>query len=171
MASGRIQRWSLLLQSYNFTLRHRSDALSRLPLANDSSGITESTPIPSEWHMIVNFLYSSPVTSEYIHKETNKDPTMSKVFKFCELGWPTSQGHHLGVLGGGEGGGNCPLKTQVPPPHPPSLNLPPTIPQAPRSNSSWFSIIPIEIQVCHHFNITFSYILYDFFFSFFIVCD
>ena len=48
MASGRIQRWSLLLQNYNFTLRHRSgallrtaDALSRLPLPNDSSEITE----------------------------------------------------------------------------------------------------------------------------------
>ena len=96
MASGRIQRWSLLLQSYNFTLRHRSgallgtaDALSQLLLPNDSSEITESTPIPSEWHMIVNFLDSSPVTSEHICKETNKDPTMSKVFRFCELGWST----------------------------------------------------------------------------------
>ena len=87
----------MLLQSYNVTLCHRSgallgttDALSRLPLPNDSSGITESTPIHSEWHMIVNFLDSSPVMSEHIRKETNKDPTMSKVFKFCELGWSTS---------------------------------------------------------------------------------
>ena len=92
MASDRIQRWSLLLQSYNFTLRHRSgvllgtaDALSRLPLSNESNGATEYTPIPSEWHMLVNFLDSSPVTSEHIRKETTKDPTMSKVFKFCEL--------------------------------------------------------------------------------------
>ena len=61
MASGRIQRWSLLLQSYNFTLRHRSgpllgtaNTLSWLPLPNDSSGTTENTPIPSEWHMLVN---------------------------------------------------------------------------------------------------------------------
>ena len=97
MASGRIQRWSLLLQSYNFTLRHRSgallgtaDALSRLPLSPESRGVTESTPIPAEWPMLVNFLDSSPVTSEHIRKETTKDPTMSKVFKFCELGWPTS---------------------------------------------------------------------------------
>ena len=50
MASGRIQRWPLLLQSYDFTLRHRSgallgtaDALCRLPLPNDPSGITENT--------------------------------------------------------------------------------------------------------------------------------
>ena len=82
MASGRIQRWSLLLQSYNFTLHPRSgaslgtsDALSWLLLPNDSSRITENTPIPSEWHMLVNFLDASPVTSEHTHKEINKDPT------------------------------------------------------------------------------------------------
>ena len=94
MASGRIQRWSLLLQSYNFTLRHRSgallgtaDALSRLPLASNPM---ESTPVPAEWNTLVNFLDSSPVTSEHIRKETNVDPTLSKVLKYCELGWPTS---------------------------------------------------------------------------------
>ena len=40
--------------------------------------------------MLVNFLDSSSVTSEHVRKETNKDSTISKVFKFCELGWPTS---------------------------------------------------------------------------------
>ena len=97
MSSGRIQRWSLLLQGYNFTLRHRSgsllgtaDALSRLPLSDKSNPIYENTPIPCEWHLLVNFLDSSPVTSDDIRKETNKDPTMSKVLKFCELGWPTT---------------------------------------------------------------------------------
>ena len=91
MASDRIQRWSLLLQSYNFTFCHRSgvllgtvDALSRLPLPNDSSGTTENTPIPSEYHMLVNSLDSSPVTSEHICKETNKDPTMPKA-GLCNL--------------------------------------------------------------------------------------
>ena len=95
MASGRIQRWSLLLQSYNFTLRHRSgallgtaDALSRLPLPDGSKSAIDSTPIPADWHMLVNFLDSSPVTSEHVRKETSADSIMSKVFKFCELGWP-----------------------------------------------------------------------------------
>ena len=91
MASGRIQRWALLLQNYNFTLRHRSgallgtaDALSRLPLPSESS---DNTPVPAEWDMLVNFLDTSPVTSENIHNETRKDPILSKVFKFCEVGW------------------------------------------------------------------------------------
>lgn len=55
MASGRVQRWSLLLQAYNFRLVHRSgallgtaDALSRLPLPST----TESSPVPSDWSML-----------------------------------------------------------------------------------------------------------------------
>ena len=64
------------------------------------------------------------------------------------------QGHHLG----GAGGATAPLKPQ----------LVPHISQAPSSNSSWFSIIPTKIQMCHHFNITFSYILHFFFFFFFV---
>ena len=91
MASGRIQRWALLLQNYKFTLRHRSgallgtaDALSRLPLPSESS---DNTPVPAEWDSLVNFLDTSPVTSDKIRTETRKDPILSKVFKHCELGW------------------------------------------------------------------------------------
>ena len=89
-ASGRIQRWSLMLQSYNFVLKHRSgkvlgtaDALSRLPqpVAN------ESTPVPGEWELLVNFLDWSPVTGSMISKETAKDPVLSKVFRLCQQGW------------------------------------------------------------------------------------
>ena len=62
------------------------------------------------------------------------------------------QGRHLG------GGGQLPSpRLKFPPPKP---QVAPHIPQAPRSNSSWFSIIPTEIQMCHHFDITFSYILH-----------
>ena len=90
MSSGRIQRWSLLLQAYRFTLRHRSgallgtaDALSRLPLMST----TDSTPVPADWVNLVNFLESSPVTSADIREHTRKDPTLSKVMRYCELGW------------------------------------------------------------------------------------
>ena len=93
MSSGRIQRWSLLLQAYRFTLRHRSgallgtaDALSRLPLMST----TDSTPVPADWVNLVNFLESSPVNSADIREHTRKDPTLSKVMRFCELGWTTN---------------------------------------------------------------------------------
>ena len=93
MSSGRIQRWALLIQAYKFTLRHRSgallgtaDALSRLPLMTTM----ESTPVPAEWTNLVHFLESSPVDSVNIKEHTRKDPTLSKVMRFCEIGWPTN---------------------------------------------------------------------------------
>ena len=93
MSSGRIQRWALLLQAYNFTLRHRSgallgtaDALSRLPMTTNT---TDYTPVPADWTFLVNFLESTPVTSANIREHTRKDLVLSKVVKFCEAGWPT----------------------------------------------------------------------------------
>ena len=93
LASGRIQRWALIIQAYNFVLIHRSgkllctaDALSRLPLANSC----DSTPVPADWTNLVNFLDWSPVTSTTIKDETRKDPLLSKVLKYCESGWPDS---------------------------------------------------------------------------------
>ena len=93
MSSGRIQRWSLLLQAYKFTLRHRSgallgtaDALSRLPLIST----TDSTPVPADWTNLVHFLDSSPVGSADIKEHTRKDPTLSKVMRYCEMGWPAN---------------------------------------------------------------------------------
>lgn len=89
-ASGRIQRWSLLLQAYQFTLKHRSgrilgtaDALSRLPQV----GSNESTPVPGEWSMLVNFLDWAPVTSATIAAATRVDPILGRVAKACEMGW------------------------------------------------------------------------------------
>ena len=89
-ASGRIQRWALLLQSYKFTLIHRSgavlgtaDALSRLPLPVTHSNQGEL----GEWKMLVNFLETSPVTSRDISAYTLKDPILSKVLKNVQMGW------------------------------------------------------------------------------------
>ena len=55
------------------------------------------------------------------------------------LEFSESQGHQLG------GGPVGAPKTQVS--TPPQPQLAPLIPQAPRSNSSWFSIIPTEIEM------------------------
>lgn len=93
MASGRIQRWALMLQAYSFELIHRSgvtlgtaDALSRLPLP----ATNEAIPILGEWIHTVQFLDSSPISADMIRDHTRKDPTLSKVVRYCELGWPTS---------------------------------------------------------------------------------
>ena len=93
MASGHIQRWALMLQSYSFDLVHCSgvilgtaDALSRLPL----SGHNESVPVPGEWTNLVNFLDSSPVNAHAIREHTRTDPILSKVLRYSQVGWPIS---------------------------------------------------------------------------------
>ncbi len=91
MASGRIQRWSLMLQAYNFSLIHKSgkqlgtaDTLSRLPTPNS----IESAPVPAEWINLINFMDSTPINATLISKSTTKDPILSIVLKYCMTGWP-----------------------------------------------------------------------------------
>ena len=91
MASGRIQRWCLMLQAYNFKLVHTSgkllgnvDALSRLPRPS----VNEVIPVPAEWVHVVQFLNSTPVNADHISKATIKDKLLSQVYSFCLNGWP-----------------------------------------------------------------------------------
>ena len=90
-ASGRVQRWALILQAYNFNLVHRSgkllcsaDALSRLP----ATDVCENTPVPTDWTNLVYFLDGTPITSAMIKEQTAKDPIMSQVLKYVQTGWP-----------------------------------------------------------------------------------
>ena len=94
MASGRIQRWSLQLQAYSFQLVHKSgktlgsaDTLSRFPIPGTID--IESTPLPTEWINLVQFLDATPVTAKLIAKETIKDPILKKVFNYLTTNWPT----------------------------------------------------------------------------------
>ena len=98
MASGRIQRWALILQAYNFELVHCSgkllgsaDALSRLPLPNEN----ECIPIPAEWIDTVEFMQSTPVTAREIAKLTKSDQILSQVLHYCRIGWPDRVGKDL----------------------------------------------------------------------------
>ena len=91
MASGRLQRWALMLQAYHFTLVHRSgallgtaDALSRLPLPT-----TESAPVLSEWINLIHFLESGPITAQQVLQHTRTDPVLSLVIRYITMGWPS----------------------------------------------------------------------------------
>ena len=91
MASGRIQRWSLMLQNYKFDLVHRSgrklhtaDLLSRLPLQDT----VESVPVPAEWVHFVKVFDDSPVNAVHIKQSTLRDPLLSKVVRCCIDGFP-----------------------------------------------------------------------------------
>ena len=93
MASGRIQRWSLTLSSYEYELKYRKgvdqgncDALSRLPLPD----CPKSVPVPGDVLMLSEQLSSSPITAQEIKTMTSKDPVLSKVLQFVLYGWPIS---------------------------------------------------------------------------------
>ena len=92
-ASGRIQRWSLILQSHKFKLIHKSgktignaDALSRLPVNCGEF----SVPVPAEWVHLVDFLADTPLTAERVRLETEKCPILSQVHRYLMNGWPNS---------------------------------------------------------------------------------
>ena len=89
--SGRIQRWALKLQMYEYTLIFRStaqhgnaDALSRLPLPEPPSEV----PLPAELVLLTEYLENSPVTAAQIKNWTLKNPQLAKVLHYIQEGWP-----------------------------------------------------------------------------------
>ena len=90
MASARIQRWALLLSSYQYTVSHKpgsqmanADVLSILPLPE----MPESVPVPGETILLMQSLQSSPVTFNQLKQWTAKDPILSKVHRLLLQGW------------------------------------------------------------------------------------
>ena len=92
MTAARIQRWALLLSSYNYKLRFRAgtananaDGMSRLPVR----AIEEEVSEVSNAIMMVN-LSRAPVNSHEIRIHTRRDPTLSRILEFVLNGWPDS---------------------------------------------------------------------------------
>ena len=90
-ASGRIQRWALILGSYEYSLTFRSteehgnaDAMSRLPLPDCPAEV----PVPTELVLLVEGLQDSPISTDQVRTWTRRDPLLSKVLQFTEDGWP-----------------------------------------------------------------------------------
>ena len=90
-ASGRIQRWSLTLASYQYkiefcpTYKNRNaDAFSRLPhpvVANEET-------VPTELVLLMEAMNDLPITCENIKDWTRKDPVLSKVYRYVQHRWP-----------------------------------------------------------------------------------
>ena len=90
-ASSRIQRWSLTLGAYDYTLKFRNtqnhanaDALSRLPLAEAPA----NTKAPVETVLMMEMLNEGPIKPDQIRKWTRTDPVLSKVLTYTQYGWP-----------------------------------------------------------------------------------
>ena len=90
-ASGRIQRWALVLAGYEYTISFRpteshsnADALSRLPLH------TADEPVPAvpETVLLLEQLDDGPFTAQQVKYFTARDPCLSQVLTFVQSGWP-----------------------------------------------------------------------------------
>ena len=91
MASGRIQRWAIILGAYSYTISYQkgcnnatADAVSRLPLPVSSA----EPPRPPEVIHLMEYLDASPLSSSRIHTWTDQDPVLSKAKSLTLTGWP-----------------------------------------------------------------------------------
>ena len=82
MASARIQRWALTLSAYDYNIVYRlgtemanADSLSRLPLPKAPA----SVPLPGETILLMEILFTSPISSEQLKTSTAHDPVLSHV--------------------------------------------------------------------------------------------
>lgn len=97
MSMQRIQRWAILLMSYNFKIKYRAtdkhanaDALSRLPKGPDvqfdrSEEACLSLSLKNE-----DALLDFPINADKVKHLTSQDPILSKVFNYVKYGWPDS---------------------------------------------------------------------------------
>ena len=92
LAAARLQRWALLLSTYQYTIEYRStachanaDGLSRLPL--QSTGEEEDVTAATVFN--VAQLESLPVTAEQLRAATGCDQILGKVLLLTQKGWPT----------------------------------------------------------------------------------
>ena len=90
-ASGRIQRWALMLAGYEYTIAFRpiaahsnADALSRLPVKYPE----ESVPVVPETVLMVEQLDDGLFTVRQVKHFTAKDPCLSQVLTYVQKGWP-----------------------------------------------------------------------------------
>ena len=94
LASARIQRWSLTLGAYDYTIEYKpgqehgnADMLSRFPLPETPAKVL----VPGETILLLDMLNSLPVTSEQIKQWTSKDPVLLKVKIMIQQGWEYSK--------------------------------------------------------------------------------
>ena len=90
LASARIQRWTLTLGAYDYSIQYKpgtahanADVFSRLPLPDSP----RTVPLPGDTTLTLNMLESLPVTADQIRKWTSRDPTLSKVRLMLSSGW------------------------------------------------------------------------------------
>ena len=89
-SAARIQRWAIILTTYNYELVYRpgvqngnADGMSRLPIEGKDS---DSSHVKNDVFMVD--LAHSPVTSMEVKRETERDRVLTRVRDFILHGWP-----------------------------------------------------------------------------------
>eukprot|EP00731_Ephydatia_muelleri_P006940 Em0003g1188a len=89
MASARVLRWAVTLSAYQYSIRYKpgsevchADALSRLPIPS-----SDTDCIPGSIIGLIDFMSSTPMSSELVKKHTQRDPVLSRVCQFVLKGW------------------------------------------------------------------------------------
>ena len=88
LAAARLQRWALILSSYNYQLEYvpgvtnaEADMLYRLPISVNVIDHHEQLYRNNYCEML-------PVTAEDVAGETKKDPVLKRVYEHALRGWP-----------------------------------------------------------------------------------
>lgn len=93
MAAGRLQRWSIFLSGFDYTFKHikgtqnvNADALSRLPIVEESKGESEFRELD-----YVHFLENANVIDlNLVRVETRRDSILGKLFNYIRYGFPNT---------------------------------------------------------------------------------
>ncbi len=91
LAAARLQRWALLLSTYDYEIQIKptesqsnADGLSRLPLpVLDSDNGAEAVSLFNVSQVPL------PVTFQQVQQATKRDPVLSKLLRYVRQGWPT----------------------------------------------------------------------------------
>lgn len=98
MAISRIQRWAIILASYQYSIQYRStekhynaDVCSRFPLKKTDESVEELNQV--KFVSVFSLCEDKPLlNSTLIARYTRTDPLLSKVILFVQEGWPPTFG-------------------------------------------------------------------------------
>ncbi len=102
MAASRLQRWAIILASYNYEIRYRAseehgdaDGLSRLPVGRDPEFENTQSLHQTVCQVEQNVIDQMPIASQEVCKATEADPVLQRVLEKTKRGW---QVREKGVL-------------------------------------------------------------------------
>ena len=93
LAAARLQRWSLLLSSYQYEIEFKlseevahAEELSRLPLRYSNDASVED----KIFHVASQQLDKHPVSATDIARETARNPATARALSLTQHGWPNN---------------------------------------------------------------------------------